>query len=196
MIIIQDVLVSDDIVEEHFVCDLNRCKGACCWDGDYGAPVTPKEEESIKNIYPKIKDQLDPEAVRIIEEEGLFKDYNKGKFRGTNLMKNGACVFMTKNELGYAQCGFESYYDEEKSDFKKPISCHLYPIRVSENKSQGFTALNYDRWDICNAACNLGKSLKTPIYRFVKEAIIRKFGQGFYDELEAYAEWNKNKPTS
>ncbi len=193
MIIIQEVLISDDIVEKEFVCNIKRCKGACCWEGDYGAPVTSEEEEAIMEMLPNIIPRLTEEAKILISKDGPITSYNKGKFRGTTLLRDGSCAFLVKNELGQAQCSFEQYHREQPNDFKKPISCHLYPIRVSENEHTGFKAMNYDKWDICSDACALGEELKIPIYQFVKEAIIRAFDESFFEELDAYAQHKEGR---
>ncbi len=193
MIIIQDVLVSHDIIEKDFVCNIKRCQGACCWEGDYGAPVSEEEKTKILELLPRLKEDLLAEAKEKIVKDGAVVQYKEPGFEGTNLLENGACVFMVRNELGHAQCSFEKLYNEGKSDFKKPVSCHLYPIRVSENAETGFKALNYDRWDICSEACSYGKELEMPLYQFSRDAIIRKFGEDFFEELHAFAEYEKGK---
>ncbi len=189
MIVIQGVLVSEDIVKEQFMCQLDACKGACCWEGDFGAPLDTAELHTLEKIYEKIKPYLIPEGIEVIEREGLYTYYKENKEYGTPLQKNGACVYMTYDKEGIARCGIEEAYRDGATDFKKPVSCHLYPVRVSDNPKLGFEALNYDRWDICSAACSLGKQQKMPIFKFVKEAIIRKYGEDFYKELEAAAEF-------
>jgi len=187
MIVINDVLISDDIIEEHFICNLNACKGACCWEGDYGAPINNKEEHTINTIIEEIKPLLPEESVKIIGDRGPFDHFSEKNFLGTALHQNGACVFMTYDTNGIAKCAFEKAYEESITSFKKPISCHLYPIRVTINKEAGFEAWNYDVWDICSAACKLGKEHKMPIYKFLKDAIIRYKGEAFYEELDAAA---------
>lgn len=193
MLIIQEILVSDDIVSEQFVCNLNACKGACCWEGDLGAPLEADEMETLKRIYEDIKPFLTPEGIAVIEQEGLYTWYAAAGDYGTPLIDGAACVYLTYNELGIAQCGIEKAFLAGATDFRKPISCHLYPIRVKRNEELGFEALNYDRWDICSAACTLGKSLKMPVYQFLKDALIRKYGEDFYEELEAGAEYMNNR---
>lgn len=188
MLVIQDVLISDDIIKEQFHCNLNACKGACCWEGDYGAPVSKEEIDTINQHMDVIKTNLNEDSVALLEKEGGFTFYKQPKVWGTTCHSNGACVFLTKNELGISICGIEKTWYEGKIPYQKPISCHLYPIRVSENDIVGFEAWNYDEWDICSAACAKGKEEKMPVYRFVKDAIIRKKGQGFYEELNAAAE--------
>lgn len=187
MIIVQDKLVSEDIVEEHFICNLKKCKGACCWEGDSGAPLELEELAILDEIYPKVRPYLTKEGRKVIDTEGGYvQDPDDGTW-GTTLVNNGPCAFMTKDSIGTALCGIEQAWKEGIVDFKKPISCHLYPIRVLKNELQGFEALNYDRWDICSAACTLGEEHQVPVYEFLKEAIIRKYGEEFYDELDAAA---------
>ncbi|MEL6719585.1 MAG: DUF3109 family protein, partial [Bacteroidota bacterium] len=187
MLIIQDKFVSLDIVEEQFLCNLNVCKGACCWEGDSGAPLEIEELKILDEIYDKVRPYLDGENIARIESKGGYKYYEDFNEYGTNLLDNGACVYITKDKLGFAKCGIEQAYRDGEIDFYKPISCHLYPIRVTEEKSTNFEALNYDKWDICSAACELGKKEQLPIYQFVKDAIVRKYGEDFYEELDAAA---------
>lgn len=190
MICIDDVLLSDDIVEEHFVCNLKACNGACCWEGDYGAPLTKAEIEIIKSELETVKKYLPENSITIIENEGFVKQYSKKKFAGTGLHNNGACIFLTDDSnKGLARCAFEMAYKDGVTKFRKPISCHLYPIRVIKNEEQGFEAWNYDRWDICSDACTMGKELKMPLYKFAKDAIIRAKGENFYEQIEAYVEF-------
>jgi len=191
MLIIQEILVSDDIVEEQFVCNLNACKGACCWEGDLGAPLEAEELEILKRIYEDIKPFLTAEGIAVIEQEGLYTYYPAAEDYGTPLIDGKACVYLTYDETGIAQCGIERAWKAGATDFRKPISCHLYPIRIKRNEELGFEAINYDRWDICSAACTLGKSLQMPVYRFVKEALIRKYGEDFYEELDEAAAYLK-----
>lgn len=194
MIVIDDILVSDELLEQKFICDLSKCKGACCQQGDFGAPVDDEEMKIIKQLYPKIKSQLTEDAVAKIESSGLFKSYRNDSFMGTNLLENGSCIFVKKNELGTLECMIEKAHYRGETDFKKPISCHLYPVRVMENPRVNLTALNYSEWDICKAACELGQKENMPLYQFVKEAIIRKYGQEFYDQLDGAFEFqNKDQ---
>jgi Protein of unknown function (DUF3109) len=187
MIIIQDKLVSDDLVEQHFICNLSACKGACCWEGDAGAPLEEDEKAILVDIFPKIRSYLSPAGIKAIEDQGCYQWYENTEGWGTTLIDGGPCAFMTLDALGIAKCGIEQAHKDGAIDFLKPISCHLYPIRVSKNEEMGFEALNYDEWDICSAACSLGEKEKVPVYRFVKDAIVRKYGQDFYDELDGAA---------
>ena len=184
MILIDDILISEALVEESFVCDLTACKGACCWEGDFGAPLETAELHTLEKIYDDIKPFLSPEGIKVIEKEGLFVFYKENKEYGTPLINDGPCAYMVYDELGIAKCGIEQAYRAGVIDFPKPVSCHLYPIRIRENDKSGFTAVNYDRWDICSAACTLGKKEKIPVFQFVKDGFIRKFGESVYEELE------------
>jgi len=188
MLIIQDILISNDVIEKHFLCNLNACKGACCWEGDYGAPLETEELHTLEQIYDDIKPFLTPEGRKTIEKEGLFTYYKEPKEYGTPLQENGACAYMTYDDRGIAKCGIEQAWRAGATDFQKPISCHLYPVRVKTNRKKGFEALNYDRWDICSAACSAGKDNEVRIFEFVKTALIRKYGEAFYEELEAAVE--------
>lgn len=188
MLVIGDVLVSDDILEEKFMCDLHACKGACCVEGDYGAPVDDLEMETIKKYKDLISQNLPENSQIYLQSNDGFTYYKNPGVWGTSCHEDGACVFLTKNELGIAVCGIEKTWHEGKIPFQKPVSCHLYPVRISTNEISGFEAWNYDQWDICSAACTKGKKEKMPLYQFVKHAIIRKKGQSFYDELDAAAQ--------
>jgi uncharacterized protein DUF3109 len=188
MIIIQDKLVSNDIIEKQFMCNLNACKGACCWEGDFGAPLEDDEIEIIQNNYQKIKPFLTKEGRKAIREKGKYTYFEEPAENGTTLLENGACAYMTYDHKGIAQCGIETAHKAGAIDFKKPISCHLYPIRVVKDDQSSFEALNYDKWDICSAACQKGKEQKMPVYQFVKDAIIRNYGESFYEELDAAAQ--------
>ena len=189
MLIVQDKLISDDVVNEKFLCQLDACKGACCWEGDFGAPLEKEEMDTLLSIYPDIKPFLREEGIQAIEEQGLYVKFpgNSGEY-GTTLINDRDCAYLTYEENGIAKCGIEKAYEAGATDFRKPISCHLYPIRISKNEESGFEALNYDRWDICSAACSAGKKASLPVYRFLKDALIRKYGEEFYKELDALAE--------
>ena len=188
MLIVQDVLISDDVIEQEFICNLSACKGACCWQGDYGAPVTAEEEETITGILDVIKPNLSLESQELLNKQGGFDNFTDQKWRGTKLHADGSCVFMTFDEAGSAQCGIEKTQRSGAIDFKKPLSCHLYPIRVNKQEPASFEAWNYDVWDICSPACDLGKKESVPVYKFLKEAIVRYKGVQFYEELEQAAE--------
>jgi len=188
MLIVQDKLISNDVLERKFICNLNACKGACCWEGDIGAPLEEEELTVLEKIYDKVSPFLNEKGKKAIEEQGKYTYYKQPQEYGTPLIDNGACAYMTKDELGMAKCGIEQAFLAGEIEFKKPISCHLYPIRVNKDERVLFEALNYDEWDICSAACELGEKEQVPVYQFLKEALIRKYGKDFYEELEAAAQ--------
>lgn len=177
-------IVSEDLIEKDFVCNLNACKGACCIEGEAGAPVTKEEVEILQDIYPKVKPFLRPKGISAIEEQGTHIVSPLDELE-TPLVNGKECAYVTFTENGTASCGIEDAYNAGAISFRKPISCHLYPVRV-QNYSE-FSAVNYHKWSICNDACTLGASLKVPVYKFVKEALIRKFGEDWYAELEKVA---------
>lgn len=187
MIAIQDKLISEDVFKVHFVCDLNACQGACCWEGDFGAPVAEDELDILDEIWPQLKNYIPAESMDLLEKNGPFTYKVEINSHVTNLRKDGACVFMSQDEQGIAHCGIENAYRDGIVNFQKPISCHLYPIRVLEKPDHGFTAINYDKWKICNPACKNGKNLGVPLYKFLKTSIERKFGEAFYKEMELVA---------
>jgi Protein of unknown function (DUF3109) len=185
MIAIDNVLLSDEIVEEQFVCDLSKCKGGCCVDGDCGAPLTEEETRIIARIYPEIKGDLLPEYVAEIERQGTHTIDNEYGYV-TPTVNGGICVYGYTDETGTVKCGIERAWKEGRVDFRKPISCHLYPIRIISN--DGYEAVNYEpRPVLCKPACKLGKQLKVPVYVFLKDALVRKYGKEFYKALEAVA---------
>ena len=176
-----DKLVSSELFEEKFVCDLSACKGACCVEGDAGAPLTDEEatllEDELENIAPYLR----PEGLKAIEKEGVFTiDWDSEKV--TPLVNGKECAFAIFDDNGTAKCGIEKAWEEGKTKFRKPISCHLYPIRVAKLKD--YEALNYHRWKICEPACDCGSKLNVPVFRFLKSALIQKYGEAFYAQLE------------
>jgi len=177
-------IVSEDIIEKDFVCNLSACGGACCVDGDAGAPLEEEEAKTLEDIYPKIKPFLRKEGIAVIEKEGVWIKNEWGEIE-TPLINNADCAYVIFDEKNKTLCGIEEAYNSGAIDWKKPVSCHLYPIRV-KNYSE-FSAVNYHKWEICDDACTLGKELQVPVYKFVKQALVRKFGQNWYDELEKVA---------
>ncbi len=192
MLIIQDKLVSNDIVGQQFVCNLKACKGACCIEGDMGAPLEKEELLILDGIYESVKPFLTDEGIEAIEKQGKWTQNKDGEYF-TPLINDGPCAYIQYTADGTVLCGIEMAYKSGKCDFLKPISCHLYPIRVNHLPEQSFEALNYDEWHICSAACTLGKDLKVRVYEFLKEPIIRKYGMDFYEELDAAANYMKEK---
>jgi len=181
-------IVSDDVLEKEFVCNLTACKGQCCIDGDAGAPLDKEETAILEEIYPVIKSYLRPEGIASIEESGTWVIGEDGDYE-TPLINNKECAYVIFDGAT-ALCGIEQAYNEGLIKWKKPVSCHLYPIRIKEYSQ--FSAVNYNRWHICDDACTLGKELEVPVYRFLKEPLIRKYGESWYAELELVAEeWRK-----
>lgn len=190
MIQIDDKLISEEIFSEEFVCNLSKCKGACCVEGDTGAPLDKEETKILDALYPKIKPFLTDEGIEWIEKQGTWTvDPLDGDFV-TPMVENKQCVYVTYDEKGITKCGIEKAYENGAIDWQKPISCHLYPIRITEYRT--FSAFNYHYWPICDDACALGKELKVPVYKFLKTPIIRKYGEEFYTTLCDAAEvWEK-----
>ncbi|MFZ4543092.1 MAG: DUF3109 family protein [Saprospiraceae bacterium] len=193
MLIVQDKLVSDDVVEVQFLCNLSACKGACCWEGDAGAPLEMEEVDILENIFEDIKPFLTPQGISEIETKGKYYLDPEDNEPATMLIDGGPCAYINYTEEGIAQCGIEQAWKAGVSPFRKPISCHLYPIRVEKNDKLGFEALNYHKWEICSPACKSGKAAKLPVFEFLKEAIVRKYGEDFYEELAAGAAYMKSK---
>lgn len=177
-------IVSEEIIENDFVCNLTVCKGACCIDGEAGAPLEDAETEILVDIYTDVKPFLRPEGREAIEAQGAFVKGEDGEWE-TPLVNGSECAYVIYSEKGIAKCGLEEAFNAGATSWKKPISCHLYPVRVKEYSQ--LTAVNYHRWQICDPACTLGEQLQMPIYKFVKDALIRKFGAEWYEDLEKVA---------
>jgi hypothetical protein len=190
MIHIHDTIVSLDILEEEFLCDLSVCKGICCVEGDSGAPVEYDEVAELEKVLPAVWEDLSPQAKEIIKKQGVVYLDREGEFV-TSIVEGEDCVFTCYDENGYCKCAIEKAYREGKIDFYKPISCHLYPVRVARYK--GFRAVNYHRWSVCQAAVKLGKKNGMKVYQFLKEPLIRKFGAEWYKQLENVAEEMQRK---
>lgn len=181
MLQIQDTLVSLDLAERFFLCDLDSCLGQCCIDGDAGAPITEEEDRKLREILPVVKPYLLPSALREIEENGVSYVDEEGDLV-TQIVEGRNCVFTTYGPGGMCMCAIEKAYREGKTDFYKPISCHLYPVRLKEY--DGFTAVNLHRWKICRCAEVLGRVKGVRAYKFLKAPLIRRFGEEWYNELE------------
>ena len=181
-------IVSEDIIEKDFVCNLSACKGACCIDGDAGAPLELAETKIMEDIYPKVKPFLRKEGIAAIEEQGIFITTENGEFE-TPLINGADCAYVIFDKKGRALCAIEEANNQGEISWKKPVSCHLYPVRVKDYTE--FSAVNYHKWEICDDACTLGKELQVPVYKFVKQALIRKFGEDWYMQLEKVAETYK-----
>jgi len=182
MIQVGNILVSEDVISKKFVCDLEKCRGACCVGGDSGAPLEVEELEILDEIYDKVAPYLTEDGVKSIQKYGRYLVDNDGDYVTPLVDGELECAY-TIFENGTAKCGIEKAYEEGAIKFKKPISCHLYPIRIEKLKS-GVEALNYHKWDLCKAACVLGKKLDVHVYQFLKTPLIRKYGKKWFDELE------------
>ncbi|MEJ8817931.1 DUF3109 family protein [Lacibacter sp. H407] len=188
MIAIENIFISDEVVEEQFVCDLHKCKGGCCIDGDAGAPLTNEELEEVNAAIVHVKHLLTKEGQLVIETEGNYT-YDREFGWVTPTISNGMCAYGLVNEQGIVKCSFEQVYNEGKIKWKKPISCHLYPIKISKSENTDQEYVNYEPRDpMCNPGCALGQKLKVPTYVFLKEAIVRKYGEEFYEVLTQIAD--------
>lgn len=178
---IHDKIVSTQIFDRKFVCDLNACKGACCIKGDAGAPLTEEEANILEENIDKIKPFMREEGIREVDKTGVFY-IDQENDMATTLVNEEECAFVYFDEKGITKCAVEKAHSEGQLDFKKPLSCHLYPIRLK--KFDDFTAVNYNQWDICEPACECGEKLNVPVYKFLKEPLTRAFGERFFEELE------------
>jgi hypothetical protein len=193
MVIVGNVLVSEDVFEKKFLCDLNACKGACCVLGDGGAPLSFEEADKLEEIYSKIKSELTEEGNNAIEEQGHYLLDSDGDLV-TPLVDGKHCAYTVFDKDGTAGCGIEKAWLNGKTKFRKPISCHLYPIRVK--KLVDIDALNYHSWDICKPACACGSKLDIPVYLFLKDALIRSYGEEWFELLCITAkELKKSRPS-
>jgi hypothetical protein len=194
MIAIDNILVSDEVLEEQFVCDLAKCKGGCCEDGDAGAPMEKWELEKLKKHYDVIQPYMNAEGRAEIERQGKYV-YDREFGWVTPTINSGICAYGVKDKQGIIKCSIEQAYNDGKLDWKKPVSCHLFPVKTQKSKRDpDVEYVNYEpRQDLCRAACSLGKKLKVPVYVFLKESLIRKYGEKFYDALSAAAEHMKKQ---
>jgi hypothetical protein len=190
MIQIADTLVSRDLVESYFSCELGRCRGMCCVEGDSGAPLEEHECEAIRKNLSSVWDELSPQARKVINTSGICYRDREGE-TVTSLVDGRECVFVSMREDGSCGCAFEKAYIDGRSTFRKPVSCYLYPVRVKKLKY--YIAVNYDRWDICCSGVASGLRLGVPLYRFLREPLIMRFGKEWYEALEACAEHLKVK---
>ncbi len=190
MLQIDDTIISLDLLEERFVCELASCKGICCVEGDAGAPLEPEEIEKLNEVLPHVWDDLPKSSQKVIKKQSVYyiDDDNEPV---TSIVKGKECVFAYKEKSGIWKCSIEKAYKEGRVDFYKPISCHLYPVRIQKFKE--LTAVNVHRWNVCDCARVNGRNLEVPVYKFLKESLIRKFGADWYEQLEIAAqELNKN----
>lgn len=180
MIEVQSTLVHEDIISENFVCNLDKCKGACCVEGDSGAPLEKSELAILEEIYEVVKPYMTPKGIATIEENGTWVKDFEGDYTTPCVDGHKECAYVIWDN-GVSKCAIEKAYLDGKTNWKKPISCHLYPIRIT--KYPEFDVLHYDRWNICSPACSFGNQLKVPVYQFLKEPLIRKYGDSWYTEL-------------
>ena len=198
MIAIDNTLVSEDLLEKKFVCDLNACKGACCVEGDMGAPLEKEEAKILEEIYPKVKPYMLEEGIKAVEKYGFYVvDEDDGDWCTPLVDKKpsskhpGQCAFVMF-EKGIAKCAIEKAYYDGKVSFKKPVSCHLYPVRITKYKD--YDAVNYHKWDLCKPACACGKKLQVPVYSFVRDGLVRKYGEKWYEQIKL-VDKKKNSPS-
>ncbi len=182
MVEIDNTLVSDDVFGKRFLCDLSACKGACCVEGESGAPLEAGEIDKLEEILDEIKPYMRQEGIDRVEETGVFTIDTDGEYV-TPLVNDEECAFVQFDKSGIAKCAIEMAHRDGKIDFPKPISCHLYPIRLTELKD--FTALNYHHWPVCDPARACGAKLDVKVFKFLREPIIRKFGADYYEKMEA-----------
>lgn len=189
MIVIDNILISDEVAEKKFVCDLNKCKGGCCEEGDAGAPLDEEELDIVLEMYEKIKPYLTPAAVSEIERKGKYVYHREfGWVTPTLGSDREICVYGNRDEKGIIKCAFEQAYYDGVIPWKKPISCHLFPVIAKKGKHGDYNRVNYEpREKLCNPACTLGKKLEVPVYEFLKEPLIRKYGKEFYQTLDKIA---------
>jgi hypothetical protein len=179
MIIIDDTLISEELKTVYFSCNLSECRGDCCVEGDAGAPLEEEEISILEDYLEYIKPYMSPEGKAVVEKNGVF-DYDTDGEYVTPLVKDRECAFVYfQNGISY--CAIEKVWNEGKIPFQKPISCHLYPVRLK--RLNDHTAVNYDRWDICKAALIKGKQDQMPLYKYLKTPLIRKFGKQWYQKL-------------
>jgi len=195
MIAIDNALISDEILNKQFVCDLGKCKGACCVDGDAGAPLEKDELKIIDEIYDDVAPFMTPEGRKEIEQQGRYV-YDREFGWVTPSINGKICAYGFRDKAGIVKCAIEQAYLDKKINWKKPLSCHLFPIIVKKSKRSNTVFVNYEpREDNCKPACALGEKLKVAVYRFLKEPIIRRFGENFFEALEAAAQHIDNAKT-
>jgi len=192
MISIDNTLLSDELFEEKFVCDLNACKGECCISGESGAPLDLDELPLIEGVLDKVKPYLNKKGLKAVEKHGAYVLDSDGDYTTTLVGKEKECAFVVFDENKIAKCAIEMAHKDGVIDWQKPISCHLYPIRITPHKT--YDALNYHRWKICKDACACGVKLNVPVFKFLKTPLIRKYGKAWYNKAEkAYKEHSQLK---
>jgi hypothetical protein len=193
MIAIDNTLISENLLEKKFVCDLNACKGACCVAGDSGAPLDKDELPILDAVLEKVKPYMVKKGLAAVKKHGTYVVDGDGDYTTTLVSEGAECAFVYFDEQKTAKCAIEKAYYDGVIDWKKPISCHLYPVRISKHKS--YDAVNYSKWDICKPACACGEKLDVPVYKFLKEPLIRKYGKDWFKQLELSAKLYSDKKT-
>lgn len=189
MIVIDNVIISDEVVSNKFVCDLGKCKGGCCEDGDAGAPLSAEELEEVRKNYAAVEHLLPADAINEIRKKGFYEYHREfGWVTPTLPSDNEICVYAYREHDGMIKCAFEQVYLKGLISWRKPISCHLYPIIAKKGVHGDYDRVNYEPREVmCRPACNLGEQLQVPVYKFLKEPLIRKYGEEFYQTLDAIA---------
>lgn len=185
MLQIDDAIISLDVIDHHFACDLSKCKGICCVEGDEGAPVTEDEVRQIESLLPIILNKLSKGAQDVIQRQGIAYLDRDGEL-AISIVNGAECVFAFQNDDGCWKCRIEEAFEQQKTSFRKPLSCHLYPIRITTHKT--FTAVNYHQWHVCRDGIAFGNEQNIPLYRFLKEPLIRKFGNEWFYQLTLAAD--------
>ncbi len=191
MIAIKNTLISEDVLEKKFVCDLTACKGACCVEGESGAPLDEEELGLLEDVLEEVKPYMNEKGLKVLNKKGPYIIDGDGDYTTTLVAPNKECIFVFFDENKIAKCAIEQAYREGKTKWHKPISCHLYPIRITKYKD--YDAVNYHSWNVCKPACECGAKLDVPVYKFLKEPLIRKYGKAWFKQLDLVYE-KSNKP--
>jgi hypothetical protein len=186
MIQIEDAIVSRDLVERYFACDVSKCKGMCCVEGEEGAPVTADEVKEIEKLLPLVWNDLSEKAKDVINKQGIAY-FDKDQDLALSIVNGAECIFAYQNDQGIWLCLLEKLFESGLSTFKKPISCHLYPVRIQQYST--YSAVNYHQWSICQSAIEKGKEQQLFVYQFLKEPLIRRFGSAWFDQLQLAKEF-------
>ncbi len=186
MLQIDDTIISLDVIDQNFACDLSKCKGICCVEGDEGAPVTEDEVSQIETLLPIIWDDLSNRAQEVIAQQGVAYADRDNEL-AISIIDGAECVFAFQDGHGYWRCRIEQAFEQQKTTFKKPLSCHLYPVRLQKHKT--FVAVNYHQWHVCHDAIASGNDQNKPLYQFLKEPLIRSFGEEWFQQLTSAADY-------
>lgn len=192
MIAIDDTLISEDLLDKKFVCDLNACKGACCVEGDSGAPLDKEELPQLEAVVEQVKPYMTKKGLKAVQKHGAYVVDGDGDYTTTLVGPGKECAFVVFDEQNIAKCAIEQAYRDGKISWRKPISCYLYPVRITRHK--GYDAVNYHKWNICKPACSCGQKLDVAVYKFLKSPLIEKYGENWYRQLEAVAEMQQKSP--